>query len=171
MDNVDDIEIGILLAAGCAGNVIEHCKAVKTLAAAIAQGIDGIDAGLVRRGALLHDIGRSKTHAITHAVEGVRIATSMGIEQPVIDIIERHIGSGISQQEAYELGLPVKDYFPLTREEKIVSYADSLISGTRVMSFEDTIAHIKRILGADHPAVERFTALHREIGSTPLNRG
>ncbi|MBF0317988.1 MAG: HDIG domain-containing protein [Nitrospirae bacterium] len=165
MDNIDDIEIDILLRAGCTPNVIGHCKAVKALAATIAQGIDGIDIELVRRGALLHDIGRSKTHAITHAVEGVRIATSMGIEQPVMDIIERHIGSGISQHEARELGLPIKDYFPLTREEKVVSYADSLISGRDIMSFEDTIAHIKRLLGVNHPAVERFAALHLEIQS------
>ncbi|MBV6341255.1 TIGR00295 family protein [Candidatus Magnetobacterium casense] len=165
MGNRDDIEIALLSAAGCARNVIEHCLAVKTLATTIARGIDGIDAELVRRGALLHDIGRSKTHNITHAVEGVRIATSMGIEQPVIDIIERHIGSGISKEEARELGLPVKDYFPITREEKLISCADSLISGTRIMSFEETIAHIRRILGAEHPAVERFRALHQEIQS------
>ncbi|MBF0591560.1 MAG: TIGR00295 family protein [Nitrospirae bacterium] len=165
MDNRDNIEFALLRAAGCAPNVIGHCKAVKELAVAIASKVDGVDMELVRRGALLHDIGRSKTHDINHAVEGVRIATSIGIEQPVVDIIERHIGSGISKEEAQGLGLPINDYFPMTTEEKIVSYADSLISGIRVMSFEETLAHIKRILGAEHPAVERFTALHQEIQS------
>ncbi|MBF0345871.1 MAG: TIGR00295 family protein [Nitrospirae bacterium] len=171
--NNDDIEINILRTAGCAENVIEHCKAVKALAVTIAQEVadhgGDVDVKLVRRGALLHDIGRSKTHAITHAVIGVGIATEMGIEQPVINIIERHIGSGISRHEAQELGLPIKDYFPITREEKIVSYADSLLSGSRVMIFERSLEHVKRILGEGHPAIERFIALHQEIQTWTKN--
>jgi uncharacterized protein len=129
-----------------------------------------LDRDLILAGALLHDIGRSVTHDITHAVEGVRIAQRLGLPRPIIDIIQRHIGAGLTKEEAGALGLPPGDYIPLTREEKLVSYADNLVSGTRVDSYELTVEKFGRILGDGHPGIRRFIDMHEEITSWPAGK-
>jgi len=78
-------------------------------------------------------------------------------------IIERHVGAGITASEAVRLGLPEKDYLPLTREERIVSYADNLISGVREMPFYEALERFRRILGPDHEGVDLFRKQHYEI--------
>jgi uncharacterized protein len=80
-------------------------------------------------------------------------------------IIERHIGAGITAPEAVRLGLPQKDYLPLTTEEKIVSYADNLISGVNEMPFHEALDRFKDILGPGHEGVELFIKQHHEIQS------
>jgi uncharacterized protein len=59
--------------------------------------------------------------------------------------------------------LPEKDYLPMTPEEKIVSYADNLISGVREMPFYEALDRFKRILGPGHEGVELFIKQHHEI--------
>ena len=86
-----------------------------------------------------------------------------GFPKQLLLIIERHIGAGITSSEAARLGLPEKDYLPLTREEKIVSYADNLISGVREMAYDEALDRFKRILGPDHEGVELFRKQHSEI--------
>jgi uncharacterized protein len=156
-----------LLDAGCSERVVSHCKAVSKLAVKFAticknKGYN-VDVDLVAVGGLLHDIGRSKTHDVSHAVEGVKIAKSLGLPDRVVSIIERHIGGGIGAEEAKRLGLPVKDYFPLTLEEKLVAYADKLLSGSKVVPIQDTIEQFSRRLGASHPAICRVIKLHEEV--------
>lgn len=154
----------VLVKAGCSPDVIAHCKIVSRTAylLALRLGVE-IDAELVRRGGLYHDIGRSRTHGIEHALAGVEIAESLGFPRELIGIIEHHIGAGITALEAKRLGLPSRDYLPLTREEKIVSYADNLISGTREMQFYEALDRFKDILGPDHEGVELFIKQHHEI--------
>lgn len=118
--------ICLLEQAGCSTDVIQHCKAVCKVAEKIASKTDA-DVDLVRAGALLHDIGRSQTNGIHHAVKGANIAKKLGLSEPLIHIIERHIGAGLSQEVAQKLKLPKKDYRPQTLEEKIVCHADNLI--------------------------------------------
>jgi uncharacterized protein len=122
-----------------------------------------IDRELVRLGGLLHDIGRSRTHGIEHALAGGDIARGLGLSEELINIIERHIGAGITAAEAERLGLPKKDYLPLTPEEKVVSYADNLVSGVRAMPFYEALDRFKDILGPDHEGVELFIKQHHEI--------
>jgi uncharacterized protein len=157
----------LLFEGGCSNKVVKHCKAVSALAVKFAQACKGkgltVDVDLVEVGALLHDIGRSKTHDVSHAVVGVEIAKSLNLPQSVISIIECHIGGGISAEEAEKLGLPVKDYFPVTLEEKLVAYADKLIKGSRVVPIERTIEQFSRTLGDDHPAIDRIIRLHEEL--------
>ncbi|MFA5366140.1 MAG: TIGR00295 family protein [Candidatus Bathyarchaeia archaeon] len=157
----------ILSEVGCSKRVIDHCKAVSSLAVEFAKicqnkGLS-VDLDLVEVGALFHDIGRSKTHDVDHAVVGVEIGKSLNLPEPIIDIIECHIGGGIVADEAKKLGLPVKDYVPKTLEEKIVSYADKLIEGDKVVSIERTVEQFSVKLGKDHPAVERVIRLHEEL--------
>jgi uncharacterized protein len=124
---------------------------------------DTADRELVRLGGLFHDIGRSRTHDIGHAIAGVEIGRSLGFPEQLLKIIERHVGAGITASEALRLGLPVRDYLPMTREEKLVSYADNLISGEREMSYVEALDRFRRILGPDHEGVELFRRQHKEI--------
>ncbi len=156
--------VDVLLRAGCSPDVIAHCITVSKKALSIARLVKiEVDRELVGRGGLFHDIGRSRTHGIEHALAGVEIARALGFPQPLIDIIERHIGAGITAAEAERLGLPKKDYLPQTAEEKIVSYADNMISGVREMPFYEALDRFKEILGPDHEGVELFRKQHQEI--------
>lgn len=158
-------EISLLKDIGCPDKVIEHVIAVAIAALSIADEVKiPVDKELIRLGSLLHDIGRAKTHGIDHAVVGAEMAAELGMDERIVRIIERHIGAGIPADEARALGLPYKDYLPISPEEKIVAHADNLLSGSRVTSFEESLQRFKNLLGIDHPAVERFLKLHDEIG-------
>jgi uncharacterized protein len=103
-----------------------------------------INPELIYLGAVLHDFGRCCTHEISHAVEGFKLAKARGIESEVSEIIKRHIGAGISKEEARNLGLPEDDYFPRSLEEKIVAHADNLVKGTKRITIEERIALMRR---------------------------
>lgn len=145
-------------------NVIEHCSSVSFAAKAMAEkakanGYD-VDVEFVESAALLHDIGRAKTHGIRHGLEG---ATMLAEHLRYARVAECHIGGGITKDEAEKAGLPAKDYVPETAEEKIISYADKLFEGTIQVPFEKTISRFKGELGADHPAIERMIRLEEEV--------
>jgi uncharacterized protein len=114
-----------------------------------------LDLSLVSIGAMLHDIGRSKTHGIRHAIEGAKIAEERGFSLEVVRIIERHIGAGLNAKEAEKLGLPKKDYIPKTLEEKIVAHADNLVDGV-----DETI---KELNGKNKEAAKKMIKLHKEL--------
>ena len=78
--------VEILEQVGCSKAVIMHCKAVRDVALKIAVKALA-DIKLVETGALLHDIGRSKTHGIRHGIEGVKIAQQLGLPQNIKNII------------------------------------------------------------------------------------
>ena len=157
----------ILRKSGCSLNVIKHCIAVAELAVEIAERCKArnldVDVQLVKIGALLHDVGRSKTHSINHVIVGAEIAKDLNLPPRIISIIERHVGGGITPEEAKELGWPDKSYMPETLEEKIVSYADKLIEGSRRVPITWTLERFKVKLGADHPAIGRIMDLHEEL--------
>jgi uncharacterized protein len=159
-----DLDVEVLVNAGCAPDVVAHCTVVSKQARQLASHVKvSIDAELVRLGGLFHDIGRSRTHGIEHAVAGADIAQRLGFSKALINIIERHIGAGISAAEAGRLGLPKKDYLPQTVEEKIVSYADNLTNGVREIQFYEALDRFKNILGPEHEGVELFIKQHYEI--------
>ena len=111
-------------------NIIDHCMAVEKLALQIAMKItsDEETLALISRGALLHDIGRSQTHGLDHAIVGAEILRKRGLDQRIVMIVEKHICAGIDAVEAEEEGLPKRDYIPETLAEKIVAHADNLIT-------------------------------------------
>jgi uncharacterized protein len=159
--------IKILQESGCSTNVVRHCKAVANLAIQIAEkcannGVH-VDIDLVQIGALLHDIGRSKTHGVNHPIAGAEIVRSLGLLDSLVHIVERHLGGGISAKEAREFGWPEGTYIPETLEEKIVSYADKLIEGERQVPIEKTVRKLEERLGTDNPSVRRVLDLHEEM--------
>lgn len=157
------MEIELLKKENTPENVIEHSIAVCKKAMKIASNFDNADKDLIKKGALLHDIGRSKTHDITHAIEGVKIAEKYGYGNDVLNIIERHIGAGITEKEAEKLGLPVKSYLPETLEEKIVAHADNLISGSEEVDIDFVIEKWKRRIEDSEDNIERLIQLDNEL--------
>ena len=64
--------LNLLRKTGCSRKVVEHCVRVSQFAVQIAKscrkkGID-VNVEMVRIGALLHDIGRARTHTVDHGI-------------------------------------------------------------------------------------------------------
>jgi uncharacterized protein len=142
--------------------LIEHSEAVLAKALKMATNFD-VDLNIVHTGALLHDVGRTKTQGIRHGVEGAEILREHGFPPEVVRIAEVHIGAGIPRNEAYKLGLPCQDYVPVTLEEKIVAHADNLIHGTKDVSLEFVVEKWESRMGKNHPSIERLRKLHEEL--------
>ena len=151
----------------CSRHVVKHCETVAELALKIAKACKErglkVDLELVEIGALLHDIGRSKTHTVHHAVAGAEIAKSLSLPEALISIIKRHVGGGITTREARKLGWPKDVYVPQTLEEKIVSYADKLVEGCQQVSIERTIHKFSEELSPS--AIARIRRLHEEMSA------
>ncbi len=152
--------IEILKKNGCSRAVINHCIAVRDVAIKIAEKANA-DVELVEASALLHDIGRSKTHGIRHAIEGAKIVKKIGLSKKIVRIIERHIGAGLPAKESKVLGLPVKNYMPKTLEEKIVCHADSLIENSKKQNIEKEIE--QALMNSHEEYAKRLVILHKEL--------
>jgi len=156
----------ILREEGCSLRLIDHAKAVAKKSREIAEKISAngeeIDVELVHVGALLHDIGRSKTHCMDHGVEGGHILRERGLDE-FVPFAENHLGAGITKREAEELDLPGKNYIPNSLEEKIVTYSDNLVRGADIQTYEEALQELREEVGPDHPATDRFRKLHDEI--------
>lgn len=150
----------ILVESGCADDVVAHCRAVTGLAVRMARKC-GADQEIVEAGAMLHDLGRSRTHGIAHAVDGARLASELKMPPALVKIIERHIGGGISRTEAKRLGLPEKDYTPRTLEEKVVAHADNLFSGTERVKVGRAVSELVRKGMGE--AAAKVLHLHKEL--------
>ncbi|MEM0157882.1 MAG: tRNA (cytidine(56)-2'-O)-methyltransferase [Thermoplasmataceae archaeon] len=129
----------ILLSEGANQRIIDHVKVVESVAVEFAKHA-GADVNLVRAAALLHDIGRTKTNGIDHAYMGYLILKDKGLDPRIPEIVRKHTGAGITQDEAKRLGLPDLDYIPSSVEEMIVAHADNLVHGTRVSDIDETIS-------------------------------
>lgn len=150
----------------CSREVIKHILAVTEESMEIAKNISKngheVDLELVKIGALLHDIGRSVTHDISHGVEGARILRERGLEE-LAPFAENHLGAGISKDEAKNLDIPTKDYLPETLEEKIVTYGDNLIRGNKTQTFAEALEELREELGPNHSSIKRFKKIHKEL--------
>lgn len=162
--------LSFLKKKACNPKIIKHSIAVATTAVELAESCirkgTHVDMTLVRSGALLHDVGRSVTTDVKHGMEGAGILREAGFSEDLARIAERHVGAGIPKEEAMALGLPPKDYLPATLEEKIVCYADKLVSGSKVTDIDYVIKIFADKLGPDHPSIERLKRLDKEITHT-----
>ncbi len=155
--------IELLKKEGCPPWVIEHSIAVCAKANEIAKNFD-VDENLIKKAALLHDIGRSKTNDIDHAIVGADLAIKHGFPKDISTIIEKHIGSGISKEEAIELGLPAKDYTPLTIEEKIISHADNLTNGSEEVDIDFVANKWKKYeINNVEESIAKLKKTHKEL--------
>ncbi|MFX1477965.1 MAG: HDIG domain-containing metalloprotein [Promethearchaeota archaeon] len=120
-------------------SVRRHSEKVADKALEIASKITkaNVDKELIEIGALLHDIGRSKTHGFKHAMIGGKVLRERGFSEKLARICERHILGGLDKEDAVKFGLPEKDYLPVTLEEKIICLADKHMAGTREVSIQE----------------------------------
>lgn len=166
----------VLRTAGVSGDDITHSVHVAEKALEIARRIGGgsIDQELVGRGALFHDLGKAKTHEMEHGKIGAELGKTLGLPKEITDIMEKHIRGGLTEPEARELGLPVKDYTLRRLEERIVIYADRLVDiihdGIVTIKNEaEAEARFEEILrtypkyGKNAITLERYLGYHREI--------
>jgi uncharacterized protein len=151
--------------------IVRHCQAVAMAAKIMAdeaerRGLE-VDEKAVIAGALLHDVGRSVTQTVRHAAEGAEILVKEGVDMKVVEIVRRHVGAGISPEEAKKLGLPGFDYIPRTLEERIVCFADKMVDADKVRPFGEEVhrftikSHdVMRLLGLKR-------RLQEELGEDP----
>jgi uncharacterized protein len=151
----------LLRDAGCSTKVIAHCRAVRDCACRYAAGNPEIDFHLVEQGAMLHDIGRGRTHGIRHAQCGADLIRSMGLGEDLARIVECHTGAGLTTDECTLLGLSPRDCMPRTTEEKIVTHADNLIAGKKRVTIHESIGSAIYLPKKVRKRMERLAA---EVG-------
>jgi uncharacterized protein len=156
---------------GSNDRIIRHCQTVaivsELLAAEFERRGHPVDKKVVLAAALLHDIGRSRIQSVWHGVEGASMLEEEGIDREVVEVVRRHVGAGISREEARNLGLPDYDYVPRSLEERIVCFSDKMVSSDTVRPFDE---EVKRFKARSHD-VARLLALRDrlrdELGEDP----
>ncbi len=120
-------------------SIRRHSEKVAEKAIEIAKKIRKVkvNMNLIEIGAILHDIGRTKTHDFKHAFMGGKILRQRGLSNKLARICETHILGGLDKLDAKKVGLPEKDFLPLTIEEKIICLADKYIAGTREVTIQE----------------------------------
>ncbi len=154
--------IRILRDAGCKRRVIVHCCTVRTVAEEFMKKID-CNRELVVAGSMLHDLGRSRDHSILHAMIGASMAQDMGLPNDLVNVIRKHTGAGLDDQDVLELGLPPGDYIPRTIEEKIVAHSDNLVSDNTVVPHTHSVE--KLIMKGSVRGARRIEDLHKELSA------
>ena len=152
--------IRILRDAGCKRRVIIHCCTVRTVAEEMMKKID-CDRDLVIAGAMLHDLGRAKDHSILHAMIGAEMAEDLGLPSELVEIIRKHTGAGLDQQDIDEMGLPQGDYMQHTIEQKIVAHSDNMVSDNTVVSHMHSVE--KLAAKGSKRGAEKIENLHLEL--------
>ena len=165
----------LMWGVGLSAEVIKHSLKVERKALEISLRIAShgspVDLWLVRTGALIHDIGRSRSHRLDHGILGAELVRESPLFSIFLEprdreslalICERHIGGGLTADEAAALGLPRRDFFPRSKEEKIISHADNLVLDG-VVSLEESRRAFLRRFGAESPVYKRIFRLGEEI--------
>jgi uncharacterized protein len=174
--SIQNTDIEMLRKAGMTEDDITHSTHVAEKALEIARriGNSSIDQELVGRGALFHDLGKTKTHEMEHGKIGAELGCTIGLPREICDIMEKHIRGGLTEPEAKELGLPIKDYTLRRLEERIIIYADRIVDiiydGVVTLQAEsESETRFEEILrtypkyGKNQITLDRYHGYHREI--------
>ena len=151
--------------------IVKHCQTVAAVAKALADEFERrgvhVNVRAVLAGALLHDIGRSRTQTVRHGAEGAEIAEKEGVDSEVVEVIRRHVGAGISPEVSRARGLPGFDYIPRTLEERFVCFSDKMVDSDRVRPFE---GEVKKFVLKKHDVARLLLLkkrLQEEVGEDP----
>ncbi|MDJ0991359.1 MAG: HDIG domain-containing protein, partial [Desulfobacterales bacterium] len=89
--SVAQADIDLLRANGVSEDDIAHCLKVAEKALEIAYRTSQVlDFEFVGRGALFHDLGKGKTHAIEHGKIGAEMGRALGLPEPINAVMEKH---------------------------------------------------------------------------------
>ncbi len=150
---------------GSNDRTVSHCQACATISRLLSEKAAAhgnlVNEAAAVAGALLHDIGRSQTQLVSHGYVGAEILQKEGVDAVVVEIVRRHVGAGISPEEAATLKFPAGDYLPRTLEQKIVCFADKMLDGDRARPFEE---EVKRFVKKGHD-VQRLRQLKADVDS------
>ena len=165
----------LLRTAGVSEDDIAHSVKVAEKALEIADRTNKeLDIEFIGRGALFHDLGKAKTHGITHGKIGAEMGKAMGLPDGINAVMEKHIRGGLSDAEAKELNLPAKDYTLRSIEERIIIYADRLVDiitegivpikdeKEAEERFEEILSTLPKY-GKNDATLARYLRYHREI--------
>ena len=179
---IQQADIEMLKKNGVSDDDVTHSLHVAEKALEISRRIggNGIDLELVGRGALFHDLGKCKTHETEHGKIGAELGSKIGLPEAITAIMEKHIRGGLTEAEAEELCLPVKDYTLSRLEERIVIYADRLVDiiydGIVTLKTEsESESRFEEILrtypkyGKNAITLNRYLGYHREIQGLMMN--
>lgn len=170
-------DIETLQKAGSPEEAVTHSVEVARKALEISSRVNiPVDRMLLIRGAIYHDLGKSKTYGMQHGEIGADMARELNLGDEIIQIILKHIRGGMTEPEAVELGLPVRDYTLRTPEEKIIIYADRMVDIytdgiVPDIDEKETENQFTEILnkyekyGKNSVTLDRYLKLHREIHS------
>ncbi|MBA3723423.1 MAG: HD domain-containing protein [Candidatus Levybacteria bacterium] len=155
--------------------VFTHCQIVQALAQQIIEHKKlTLNIPLVYAGALLHDIGTytfleqppeiGKATYYKHPMEGSRILKYEGMPEDICNVVEHHLGVGLSEDQIIKRGLdlPIQDYSPTTIEERLVLYADKFHSKKPQFNSYASYCTYTEQFGAG--SVEKFKKLADEFG-------
>jgi ribonucrease Y len=111
-------------------NQLMHAIESAQLGAMLAREV-GADVNVVRRGALLHDIGKAIDREVegTHALLGAEFARRFGVQAPIVHCIEAHH----------------EEVPPSTTEAILVQVADAISGGRPGARMEALDSYIKRL--------------------------
>jgi len=136
-------------------NVLKHLIESAHIAGIMASEL-GLDPALLRRGTLLHDIGKALTHEVegSHALIGAEIARRYGEPEDVVHAIEAH-----------------HNEVEVRTVEAVLTQAADAISGSRPGARRESLeAYVKRLerleeIASAHEGVEKVFAMQagREI--------
>ena len=146
--------------------VYKHSKKVQEISLRFASG-KKVDKEFIKAASLLHDIGRFECppgkESIKHGIAGASILRKEGLPEKLALVCERHLGAGISKKDigGQKLPLPLKDYMPISAEEKIIAHADNLVFGDKEGTFEMVLTRFRKELG--EKAAARLIKLKQEV--------
>ncbi len=171
--SIRDDDLALLRKAGVAEEDVDHSLKVARKALDIARRTGAsVDMEFTGRAALFHDLGKAQTHAIEHGRLGAEAGKKLGLPDHITAVMEKHIRGGLTEAEARELGLPVKDYSLKALEERIIIYADRLVDIIMdgvVKTEPEAEERFEEILstnpqyGKNEATLQRYLGYHREI--------
>lgn len=153
---------------------VKHSRVVagvaERIAAALAEGRQGIDVERIRVNALLHDVGRSRTHGSYHGWVGYAMLRHRGLAREGRGCVT-HWLRGLDYDEILALGsirprflrrvFEELDLPALGVEDHVVSVADFSVAHTTVVSLEERESDLVKRYG-DSRWLRRNAAVARE---------
>ena len=155
--------------------LLKHSRQVKDKTLELAGKTDiPMNFELLAAGAMLHDIGirachapgifcRGELHYLRHGMAGAEMLREYGKTHNVdleafALICERHTGSGLTAADiaAQQLPLPLRDFLPLSAEEKLVCLADKFFSKSGDMEEKKFEAVRRSMAKFGTESLERF---------------